>query len=739
MLKNLSIRQKLLLVTIIPFVLLVVLSYSTLMQKQKSIENSKKILTQLEFTTFAFRLIKAVQNERLHFSLSKTILVDSNTLLKNCYEQTQNVFDTFEKFIKNHKEFDNETFAKQLLIMNKIKDLRIKGINNHLSRLKLINEYENIIENITSSIANIQSLSLDSKTSLKTLGLINLLQAQQYAVLERGVTNSIFIQENFRSKNYSELKAYSDNFQVHLHNFLDLASIESRNFYLTQFQNTQANVEYDFFKEFIYNKIFKDEILSNIKALVGYGGLIDHYKSYLITKKEKEKKLFLQQFDKLLQLIQEYKQYKITEEEIELLSVVQVTFNKYKQYLLKLDQFPNTSLKEFIAKNKVYDTPAILALERLESNIIGVDSDKWFKVSTNRIEHISQTIEFAIKELANQQLQIKQKLQNQLLFEILLTLCFLAIVLTISFIVFKDIVFKIKTLQTGLLSFFSYVNKDSKEFNYLNVDGNDEFNEMFKVLNKSISQTAIHIEEEIQSAANKERQLQESAKLAQMGEMIGNIAHQWRQPLSVISTAASGIKLEHEYGLLNDTKLVNYCDNIEKNTIYLSQTIDIFRDFIKEKKEKKNVILQDRIDKAIKIVLSTLENYHIKLINNINYNEPISMNLVIGELSQVIINLINNAKDAILQNKIDNGWIKLECTKDDQFVYITIEDNALGIPLDIMDKIFEPYFTTKHQSKGTGLGLHMSYNIITKTYKGEITASNTDVGAKFTIKLPLDQ
>lgn len=236
----------------------------------------------------------------------------------------------------------------------------------------------------------------------------------------------------------------------------------------------------------------------------------------------------------------------------------------------------------------------------------------------------------------------------------------------------------------------------------------------------------------------KQKIMYQQSKMASMGDMIGNIAHQWRQPLSVISTAASGLQLKKEYGILDDDFLDKTLTEIENSAQYLSKTIDTFRDFIKEKKEYKEVILQDRIHKALEIVETALRNNYIKLINNIDALEPIKINLVVGELSQVIINIVNNSKDAIKENSIKDPWIKIELQKLDDLAIVTIEDNGGGIPDDVMPKIFEPYFTTKQDTKGTGLGLHMSYKIIVESLNGKIYAKNTEQGVKFFIELPLN-
>lgn len=238
-----------------------------------------------------------------------------------------------------------------------------------------------------------------------------------------------------------------------------------------------------------------------------------------------------------------------------------------------------------------------------------------------------------------------------------------------------------------------------------------------------------------QKMMKKDQQLLEQAKMAQMGEMLGNIAHQWRQPLSAISTIASGLKLNQEFGLLEEKDVAKNMDLIVENTKYLSKTIDTFRDFIKEKKVEKEVIIQEKIDESLKIVQATLDNYHIKLIKKIDYKKPVIIKMISDELSQVIINILNNAKDAISQKNIEKGWIKITQKSLKERVIITIEDNAGGIKEEIIPRIFNPYFTTKHQFQGTGLGLYMSKTIIEKHLKGTLKVENGKNGAIFTIEL----
>jgi PAS domain S-box-containing protein len=232
-------------------------------------------------------------------------------------------------------------------------------------------------------------------------------------------------------------------------------------------------------------------------------------------------------------------------------------------------------------------------------------------------------------------------------------------------------------------------------------------------------------------------QLMQSEKMASLGEMIGNIAHQWRQPLSAITSTASSIMLETEIGILDTNELPDKMKNIVDKSQFLSTTINTFRDFIKNDKEYKSIIIQDEIKEALEIIKFTLSDLNIELIDNINYDDKIQLTVVTGELPQVIINIINNAKDILIEKAIEKPWIKLSMDKIDETIIVSIEDNGGGIPKHIMSKIFEPYFTTKHQSQGTGLGLHMSYKIINDSLQGNLYAKNTNNGAMFVIELSL--
>ena len=221
--------------------------------------------------------------------------------------------------------------------------------------------------------------------------------------------------------------------------------------------------------------------------------------------------------------------------------------------------------------------------------------------------------------------------------------------------------------------------------------------------------------------------IEQQTKLVSMGEMIGNIAHQWRQPLSIITTNASSLKVKSEFGLdIDHEELKNVCDSIVTQAQYLSNTIDDFRNFIKEDKEYSNILISEILKKTISLVGSSLKNNFINLILDIKDDLEIFGNK--NELEQALINIINNSKDALVENQNDGHRYVFIYTKklSQDELQLEILDNAGGIAQNIINRVFEPYFTTKHQSVGTGIGLSMAYKIIKERHEQNIEVSNKE-------------
>ena len=294
----------------------------------------------------------------------------------------------------------------------------------------------------------------------------------------------------------------------------------------------------------------------------------------------------------------------------------------------------------------------------------------------------------------------------------------------------RDILNEKEPFETNL------IREDGSEFNaIINIKDTSLNNQIFKIV------TIVDIED----LKRKENLMAEQTKLAAMGEMLGNIAHQWRQPLNIISMSSSNLKLKNDIGELCSSTLSESLSLILRTTNHLSDTIDTFNDFLKTDKEKSFFNVNENIKNSISLVDSFFKNLNIDII--LELEEGIFINSLANEFSQAFINILNNAKDAIVLNLKDNeyGLIKIKTKKIDNFIEISILDNAKGIEKDILNKIFEPYFTTKHKYQGTGLGLYMTRKIINSSMGGEITVQNKKFvhnhkkyeGAEFKIKIPI--
>ena len=252
-------------------------------------------------------------------------------------------------------------------------------------------------------------------------------------------------------------------------------------------------------------------------------------------------------------------------------------------------------------------------------------------------------------------------------------------------------------------------------------------------INKSLEQ---RIQIEIKKNMEKDQLLIQQSKMAAMGDMMGNIAHQWRQPLNTLSLAIQDVEEAFNLGELDEKYMKHFIDISMENIRFMSKTIDDFRNFFKPSKMKESFKLRDAISDILKIVTAQLKNHKINIsLHGENYD-------VLGypnEFKQVILNLANNAKDAILEKKIDGGEINIFINSySNVFKEVVVQDNGGGIPEKIMSKIFEPYFTTKDGSKGTGIGLYMSKTIIEENMSGELFVENKNGGARFTIRIPCD-
>jgi len=246
------------------------------------------------------------------------------------------------------------------------------------------------------------------------------------------------------------------------------------------------------------------------------------------------------------------------------------------------------------------------------------------------------------------------------------------------------------------------------------------------------------VSESVKKIRENEKLLISQSKQAVMGEMIEMIAHQWRQPITSIGMISNNILFDIVLDELDKDSLKDELDKINKQVMFLSNTIDDFRDFFKESKEKQEVSVADIIHGTMSIIDKQLEKHSIE-VNIQNSVEDLSFFTFKNELIQVLLNILGNAKDAFEEKKIEHRKVTIICEKQDSSLIFCIEDNAGGVSDTIIDKIFEPYFSTKKKKNGTGLGLYMSMIIVTEHLNGKILVENKNNGATFKVSIPLEE
>ena len=263
------------------------------------------------------------------------------------------------------------------------------------------------------------------------------------------------------------------------------------------------------------------------------------------------------------------------------------------------------------------------------------------------------------------------------------------------------------------------------------------------LLKKELLEKNKKLEIEIQKHKETQELMQVQSRFAAMGEMIAMIAHQWRQPLAAIGTATFNLKhkllyakfdLETQEGRENQTKF--FCQKFEDIELYLqnlTSTIDDFRNFFRSDKTIIQTKIENTINNSLNMIQKDLESHKIELILDFQTQQKIS--IYENEMIHVFLNIIKNAQDKLLEKKIENPTITIATKDIEKTIQIDIYDNGGGIETENIDMIFEPYFSTKKDKNGTGIGLYMSKIIVETNHKGKLTAKNIADGACFSIIL----
>ena len=630
-------------------------------------------------------------------------------------------FLSYLNFVESKKNINKNILNnKKELLKNEI-DLLVSQIDSSLQmeqkkvkaeiKAKVLTAY-NIANNLYQKNKNNPNIQELIKESLRELKFYDL--GDQYVFMTK--LDGTFIltpglshlegQNVFNSQTQSNKNA--------LHNIIKMVREKKQGYYKYQWQNHktmefETKISYiKYFEPFdcyIGTGVFDNDIKKNIKDTFIQN--IENFKAF----RDKSKYIFAATYDGI-SLTYPAKGKNV-------LNTTDINGKKVVQELIKTAKNGGGYVTYVLpfGKNK---------LQQKISYVQGIEQWNLYIGIGETLTEIDQEINNKREELLN---SLYEDIILTIVLSIIILIVFLIIVRKLRSIVLLDIENIIKSIE-NLVNKNQQIDTDNLKFK--------EFDKIALQTNKLLEQKKV-ISKELQ---NKEAILNHQSKMAAMGEMLENIAHQWRQPLSVITTSTSAIQLKHELNMLNDKFLNESIESILENSEYLSHTIDDFRGFFQKEKEKEVFLLKDSIEKTLKLLQSKLKKQNLIVSSEDN---NIEVKTYKNELIQVILVVLNNAKDA-LENLLDNEkLIFIKTFKDNEFAYIEIKDNAKGIKENIINKIFDPYFTTKHQSKGTGIGLYMAREIVTKHLEGEILAKNTQYiynnqtyfGAKFTIKLPL--
>lgn len=262
---------------------------------------------------------------------------------------------------------------------------------------------------------------------------------------------------------------------------------------------------------------------------------------------------------------------------------------------------------------------------------------------------------------------------------------------------------------------------------------NEELRQTQLELEELNQQFDSRLKEAINDLRRKDDMLIQQGRLAAMGEMINNIAHQWRQPLNNIGLIVQSLQLSYKTGELTVSGMDTDVNNVMKVLQQMSGTIDDFRNFFSTEKVLELFCVNDTLRRALNFMLPSFKSSNIKV--QFDEQPDIQINGYSGEYTQAILNIFTNAKDVLLERKVSTPCISIRIFSENNRSVVTIADNGGGIPDDILPNIFDPYFTTRKSGTGTGIGLFMSKIIIEKNLHGRLTARNVEGGAEFRIEV----
>ncbi|MEY4504979.1 MAG: hypothetical protein RL154_1276 [Pseudomonadota bacterium] len=379
---------------------------------------------------------------------------------------------------------------------------------------------------------------------------------------------------------------------------------------------------------------------------------------------------------------------------------------------------------------------------------IGANVDEFHSAANDAKKKVQITLEEQAKSVEKLIDESKQKMLGTVASMItnlsITTIILLILIVLIAFWIAKYIVAQIEELVIGADEFAK------GNLNYrVKSTSKDEVGQLAHAYNamadsiknlvdeqKHINETLeVRVKEEVSKSREKDALMAKQARLAAMGEMIGNIAHQWRQPLNSLGLIMQELNILGKRDLLTNDKVKESATESKKYIDYMSSTIDDFRNFFASDKAAEQFNLAKLTNESIEMIANAISSANLSV--TVQGDETLEAYGYPNEFKQALLVILTNAKDAIVLHNSENGSIKIDIFEISETTNgISIKDSGGGISDDIIEKIFDPYFTTKHKAQGAGIGLYMAKNIIEVNMHGKLSAENSENGAIFTIELP---
>ncbi|MEA2100914.1 MAG: ATP-binding protein, partial [Campylobacterota bacterium] len=622
----------------------------------------------------------------------------------------------------------------EIVDVKKLNDFRKIVDNFSAVPFQNMHFYINIIDKLINNISNIALISNDFKLSQLLSSYISIIKAKEFAGVKRALFSYAFSAREFTAKDFSTFNTYLTLYKSHIENFKSMTLLEI-NLKLEEIMKSDSYKEVDEFQKYIANKMIKNEILSKIKAVSGYGGLIHNFKNYVLRDNEKYYNKFKLDYQKLSTLIEKYKQLKCSDEELKLLNMVALTFHGYRddiEMLHNLKTRPTIStLDKLVIRD---DAPAIEAIKKLSSSVVGIRADKWFEIATIWINELYSVENKLADNLLENIRETKEDLDTTLNNIQFFIIMLLFVVLFLSMVIIKDILQKLKILEGGLISFLDYLTGRKEKFKLLEVSGVDELSSMAKVLNESMNLNANYIAQEVVKRTNQI----ESANRAK-SDFLANMSHEIRTPLNGIMGF-----IDILYKNETDTKKQDKLNIIKESADTLLTIINDILDFSKIEQnklliEKLPFNIQDPFTLIVELFFGKAKDRDINISLFIDEKLPQKTLGDITRTKQVFSNLLSNAIKFAHNDSV--VVVNINYLKDTHELYCEVVDEGIGIEPTKLETIFNSFeqedSSTTRKFGGTGLGLSISKALV-ELMGGKIgVKSELGVGSTFYFTIPL--